>query len=315
MSGRAPVIAIVVAYNRRSLLAEVLDALAAQTVPPTRVLVVDNASADGSAELAEAHPIGATVLHVARNTGGAGGFAIGIAVAAEDTETEAFWLMDDDTVPSPTALAELLAVRAALPRTPAVLGSRVVWTDGSDHPMNRPRRRPGAPRSALEDTLGVAPVRSSSFVSMLVDASAARETALPLADYFIWNDDFEYSTRLLRDGEGYFCQRSVVVHKTGKLGATDSDPGDRFYFEVRNKLWLFRHSRGLAAGERVLYFGSTLRRWLRTYRRSGDRARLRATFRRGLRDGLFGAPRPTATVLAGLGDASELVARFEAKLR
>ena len=40
---------------------------------------------------------------------------------------------------------------------------------------------------------------------------------------------------------------SVVVHRTRTSARTDADPGERFYFEVRNKLWLFMRSRGLSA--------------------------------------------------------------------
>ena len=47
------VVAVVVAHDRRELLAQALHALADQTAPPARVVVVDNASADGSAQVAE----------------------------------------------------------------------------------------------------------------------------------------------------------------------------------------------------------------------------------------------------------------------
>lgn len=67
------VVAVVVAYNRRDLLQEALDALAAQTYPLAGVVVVDNLSDDDSEIVASQHPIGAEVLPLTRNTGGAGG--------------------------------------------------------------------------------------------------------------------------------------------------------------------------------------------------------------------------------------------------
>ena len=87
------------------------------------------------------------------------------------------------------------------------------------------------------------PVRSASFVSLLVDSEAVRAVGLPEADFFLWNDDFEFSTRLLRDRVGLYCPASVVEHRTKAFGSTDLDPGDRFYFEVRNKVWTFTRSR------------------------------------------------------------------------
>jgi GT2 family glycosyltransferase len=208
--------------------------------------------------------------------------------------------MDDDTVPEPGALAALLDARGRASGEPALIASRVVWTDGRDHPMNTPRVKPGASRAELAAaaTLGCRPVRSASFVSVLVDAAAVRERGLPVADYFLWNDDFEFTTRLLRGRTGLYCPASVVVHKTRTFGGTDTDPGDRFYYEVRNKLWLFTRSRGLAPAERVLYAGSSARRWARTYLRSQDRATLRKGLRDGVRDGLRRRPRPTGEVIS-----------------
>ncbi|MEU9021870.1 glycosyltransferase [Actinomadura sp. NPDC048394] len=301
------VVAVVVTYNRRDLLAEALTALGGQTRPPDAVIVVDNASADGTPAMVRDRFPGADLVELAGNTGGAGGFAAGLARALEpgaaadpDAEPDLIWLMDDDTVPEPGALAALLDARDRAPETPALVASRVVWTDGRDHPMNTPRVKPGASKAELAAAAraGCTPIRSASFVSVLVDAALVRERGLPVADYFLWNDDFEFTTRLLRGRTGLYCPASVVVHKTRTFGGTDADPGDRFYYEVRNKLWLFTRSPGLAPAERVLYAGSSLRRWARTYARSQDRGTLRRGLRNGLRDGLRRAPRPTDEVIA-----------------
>ncbi|WP_240916177.1 glycosyltransferase [Sanguibacter sp. HDW7] len=302
------VVAVLVAFNRRDLLIDALDALAAQTRPLDAVLVVDNASTDDSREVALAHPSHPVVVTLERNTGGAGGFAAGMAHAVASLDADGVWLMDDDTIPTPTALAALLDTWRAYEGPIDAAGSRVVWTDGRDHPMNTPRRRPGASRASLAESarVGAVPVRSTSFVSMLVSADAVRTHGLPVADYFIWNDDFEYSCRLLRDGTGLHVPASVVEHRTKAFGATDADPGDRFYFEVRNKIWMFTRSRSLSGRERLLYGASTLRRWVRTVARSSARGVLLRAGGRGLRDGILRRPRATADVLAGLTLADDV---------
>ncbi|MBM7820862.1 GT2 family glycosyltransferase [Cellulosimicrobium cellulans] len=307
--------AVVVAYDRRDLLVEALDALAAQTRPLDAVVVVDNASHDDSAVVAAEHPVGAEVLELPRNTGGAGGFAVGMAHAVEALGADLVWLMDDDTIPTPTALAELLAAREAYPGPVALLGSRVVWHDGRDHPMNTPRRRPGASAEQIARAResGALPVRSSSFVSMLVDARAIRHHGLPVADYFIWNDDFEYSARLLRRGTGLHVPASVVEHRTKTFGATDADPGERFYYEVRNKLWMLLRSPSLSPEERFLYLGASLRRWARTFSGSERREVLRAAALRGARDGVLRRPRRNATVLAAMGPLTAEVDALDAR--
>jgi rhamnopyranosyl-N-acetylglucosaminyl-diphospho-decaprenol beta-1,3/1,4-galactofuranosyltransferase len=148
---------------------------------------------------------------------------------------------------------------------------------------------------------GCVPIRSASFVSILVDAAECRRRGLPRADYFLWNDDFEFTTRLLRGNTGLLCPASVVVHKTKTFGSTDVDPGDRFFYEVRNKVWMFRDSAPLAPLERAAYGGSTLRRWARTFARSHDRRTLGSALARGISAGIRTRPRPNGEVLAEAG--------------
>jgi rhamnopyranosyl-N-acetylglucosaminyl-diphospho-decaprenol beta-1,3/1,4-galactofuranosyltransferase len=299
VSQRERVVAVVVTWNRRGLLTESLRALERQTVALQHTIVVDNASDDGTAELLRHDFSGLHTVTTSSNIGGAGGFALGLDRALR-RDCDAVWLLDDDTVPEPTALAELLVTRRDYGHSvPALLASRVVWTDGRDHPMNTPRPKPGASAEELADAaaVGCVPIRSASFVSVLVDAARARQRGLPMAGYFLWNDDFEYTTRLIRGGRGLYCPASVVVHKTASYASTDADPGARFFYEVRNKLWLFLRSRGLSPAEKVLYGGSTLRRWMRTVVGSTDRATLLRALRDGFRAGLLTKPRETADVL------------------
>ncbi|MEP7089436.1 MAG: glycosyltransferase [Nocardioidaceae bacterium] len=298
------VVAVVVTWDRRELLEESLAALAAQTLRPTQVVVVDNACTDGTTELLRRDYAHLELVHLGVNTGGAGGFAAGIERALT-LRPDLVWLLDDDTVPTATAAERLAAAWAAYPgeRRPAVLASRVVWTDGRDHPMNTPRPRPWASRGlrAAAAQVGAVPIRSASFVSIVCDAALVRERGVPIADYFLWNDDFEYSTRLIHGRVGLAVPDSVVVHKTRTFGATDVDPGERFFWEVRNKVWLFTRSPGLGPAEKLLYGGSTVRRWVRTFARSTDRATLASGLRRGLVTGLLTRPRSNGAVLAEAG--------------
>lgn len=302
----APVVAVVVTHNRRQLLAECLAAIEAQSSPPDRIIVVDNASTDGTQDDLALRP-GLDVVRLGRNTGGAGGFAAGLARAL-DQPCQAIWLLDDDTVPRPDALSELLRARVRYPgEVPAVLASRVVWVDGRDHPMNTPRLRPFTTRLERSRARAVDafPIRSASFVSILVDAALVRERGLPEAAYFLWNDDFEYTTRLLRGRVGLRVPASVVVHKTASFGGTESDPGERFYYEVRNKAWLFTRSRSLSGPEKALYAGSTVVRWVRTMGVSRHRGVLLHGLARGLRD----ARRPPPSPEQVLSDARPTGAR------
>lgn len=291
--------AVIVSFNRRELLRRSLRAVREQTHRPAAVVVVDNASQDGSAQMVAAEFPEVRLIQMESNIGGAGGFAAGMA-AALAAGADALWVMDDDTVPQPEALAGLVAAKQEYRGpTAAVVASRVVWTDGRDHPMNTPRtwtRASASERRAAQE-VGCRPIRSASFVSVLVDADLVRRRGLPVADYFLWNDDFEFTTRLIRGNRGLACPRSVVVHHTKVFGDTAADPGERFFYEVRNKVWLFTRSHGLTPAEKVIFAGSTLRRWVQTAWRSEDRKTLAGAFANGLKAGLGQQPRRTADVL------------------
>ncbi|MGN6577511.1 MAG: glycosyltransferase, partial [Nocardioides sp.] len=181
------VVAVVVTWNRRDLLEESLAALAAQTHRLTEVVVVDNASTDGTTDLLAERYGHLDVLHLSENTGGAGGFAVGVERALTH-DADLVWLLDDDTVPTPSAAEGLVRAWTTYGvsdggQRPAVLASRVVWTDGRDHPMNTPRRKPGATRHELDaaEEVGCLPIRSASFVSIMCDADVVRERGLPVA--------------------------------------------------------------------------------------------------------------------------------------
>lgn len=314
------VFAVVVAYNRQVLLAECLEAIQAQTHPVDRVIVVDNASQDGSARVAKEHEVVDRVVQLSANTGGAGGFCAGIACALEDEEisdSDFIWIMDDDTVPTPNALENLLKACHDYPGEPAVLASKAQWLDGSEHPMNAHRERPITSKKNKEAArrIGTRQVRAASFVSILVEVGEVRRRGLPIADYFIWNDDLEYTARLLKDRIGLYVPSSIVVHKTKAAASATDDPKDRFYYEARNKVWFLTRSKGLTILDRLLYGASTIVRWTRMFAGSNEKKKLLSFGKAGIKDAISSGPRKNSEIFAADPQIASLVAQTEAKIR
>jgi GT2 family glycosyltransferase len=279
------VCAVVVTYNRAELLAECLDRLQAQTRPPDRILVLDNASTDETPELLATRD-GIEVLRLEENGGASGGFASGIQHAYDTGDEDWFWLLDDDTFADPGCLAALLDGARRAPARPSLLASVVRWRDGRLHPMNPPWLRP-RPRARVAEAAqaGLAPIRAATWVSTLVHRDAVTEHGVPPAPWFIWLEDIDYTARVLRDGEGYLVPDSVAWHWTPEPYSTLTDARGRFYYKARNHLWLLRGD-SFAGVERLLYAHSYLRA-IRMYLRDSDdrRQALQTTFR-GVRDGL-----------------------------
>jgi GT2 family glycosyltransferase len=253
------VCAIIVTYNRRELLRECLHALLNQTRPVDRILVINNVSTDGTAEMlasefaASQHPQ-IEVRTLAANVGGAGGFHEGMRIAADAGQFGWLWLMDDDTIARPDALEQLLSAWEQFPaeRKPVLLTSKAVWTDGTIHPMNVPQPRPGDAEGAyLAAERGTLSIRTATFVSMLVRAECVQRNGLPVADYFIWGEDVEYSGRVLRDQFGIVVPRSVVLHKTATSYGPVEGSAARFYYFVRNGVWMLMWSAAWTRNERL----------------------------------------------------------------
>ena len=190
------VCAVVVTYNRAALLAQVLDGLRAQTRPPDAVLVVDNASTDGTADLlAERYP-SVRVRRLDRNAGASGGFAEGVRAAHADG-FDWIWILDDDVVPRPDCLGELLAVAAeagtpvAVPRRIEPDGS-VIRAEAVIYEADQVYRAPdcGDARWCLVDLF--------TFEGPLVHRRVVDAIGLPDASLFILTDDTDYGVRLYR---------------------------------------------------------------------------------------------------------------------
>ena len=112
---------------------------------------------------------------------------------------------------------------------------------------------------------GVFPIRAATFVSCLVRVDRLRAEGFPIADYFLWHDDIEYTNRLLRRHHGVAVPGSIVVHETARpYGTLEAAPA-RFRLAVRNQLWTVRRSPGLTGFERLralLYCGFVIGRYL-----------------------------------------------------
>jgi rhamnopyranosyl-N-acetylglucosaminyl-diphospho-decaprenol beta-1,3/1,4-galactofuranosyltransferase len=235
------VVAVVVTYNRKEVLRECLEAVTAQTRPPDSVLVVDNASTDGTREMVEAEFPSVELLALRENEGSSGGFHEGMK-AGVDRGYDWLWVMDDDTIPAPDALQLLLEAPQHLNGLPApsLLASKVLWTDGKLHPMNWP-----APAmkdldlfiDGVERT--IIPIRANTFPSLLVRREAVERHGPPRKGFWIWADDIDFTQRILRDEPGYLVPQSVAVHKTATAHRPWEGKG-RFYYAVRNGLFILR---------------------------------------------------------------------------
>ena len=275
------VTAVIVTYNRKNLLHECVNAVLAQAEYIPDIMIIDNASTDGTERLVRelVEGFGDTQVgtsctisngntrengwdaqmgqscmiryfNTGSNLGGAGGFQYGIRKAVE-LGYDYLWLMDDDCIPFSTALSALIAAGKRLNKTKkghglkwGFLCSKVLWRDGSICKMNVQRRT--ITRNVDDfSPHQITPVVMSSFVSLLVPAAVIREMGLPIKEFFIWTDDWEWTRRISRQYPCYLVTDSVVTHKSklnikADIANETADRLDRFYYLYRNDVVLYR---------------------------------------------------------------------------
>ena len=244
------VIAVVVTYNRKELLKECLDAIKEQELKVNKIIIIDNASTDGTEEyLQEHHYISdEQILYkkLEKNTGGAGGFHEGMKIARE-LNADWVWIMDDDVIPSKTALKELVEA-TKIPNNEKIsyLASTIYGTDGEFQnvpKINVDENTHTYPEWHKYLDRGIVQIRTATFVSLLINGTALHEIGLPCKDYFIWGDDTEYTYRLTKYfGIAYLVGKSKVIHKRKISGAlsifseTNQNRIDFYYYNTRNNL-------------------------------------------------------------------------------
>lgn len=269
------VAAVVVTYNRKILLQECLDAILNQSYPVSKIILIDNASTDGTGAFLKENGYldksGIDYRLMDKNLGGSGGFYEGLRIAREDMGCDWVWIMDDDTIPTENCLEKLLIAYDKIAaknssdqidgHTISFLASSIYGADGEfmNVPVisNRPSKNGYAYwYNYLAD--GLVNIESATFVSILVKKDAINKCGLPCRDYFIWGDDSEYTTRLTRFyGDAYLVGDSIAIHKRKNAKALDikneDDPKrmqmysfhsrnnaiNRMYYDGKSKMYIF----------------------------------------------------------------------------
>ncbi len=231
------VVAVIVTYNRLSLLQEAVASVKAQTVQPLKIVIINNGCTDGTAEWLQKQKDLKVITHSV-NSGASGGFHSGIKKAVS-YHTEWIWIMDDDTICDVKALEGLLQNTSKIDGPIGFVGSRCNWRNGEPHSMNIPEIKPRFNKTLpfnKYDEFNLLLIESNSWVSMLINTEAAKAVGLPYKEFFFWSDDLEYTQRITKAGYlGFYCMNSTVLHKTAANYFPD------FYNETINNVWKHKY--------------------------------------------------------------------------
>lgn len=233
---------VIVTYNRVELLKECLACVCGQTIPFSRVIVVDNHSTDGTAEFLAAWE-DLDVIREPENLGGAGGFYDGLQRASQ-VEYDWVLIIDDDAMIAPDYMEKLLDYANAHTGIYGLAGK--VVTEG--HIDVSHRRRIINRLLYVESNVASEEYQKESFscdaatfCGLLLQGQKMREIGLPQKGYFLWYDDIEYCLRLQECGGVTVVPAAVLHHKTvlSKEGMVTKGVlhriGWRQYYGYRNR--------------------------------------------------------------------------------
>lgn len=273
-----------------------LTAVAMQTRKSNRILIVDNASTDGTRELLQSEgwlsrpDIELLVLN--DNTGGAGGFSAGLDHATK-TGSDWTWMMDDDAAPRPDALANLLDRQLS---TENLYGSTAVSGEMLSWPMDPHEGRFQDTIHMLKELPDELDVRFVPFLGILISTKMVKLIGLPDAGFFLAADDVEYCLRARRMGSKIILVRSShIAHPASEryrlwfpgrpIYSLKLSPWKRYY-DVRNRIFVARSYYGLKLWYSTIP-GSFLR-LVATLWHEGNRWQQIKAFYAGMVDGLLG---------------------------
>ncbi len=239
---------IVVTYNRIELLKECINALLKQKYPIKEIYIINNASTDKTREYLD-YVITVDkrikVIHEKENKGGAFGFWKGLQ-EFESGKTDWAVMIDDDAILDGEFLSKIANAIKNNPQVHAFTGT--VITNSKISLKHRKIRKNRwilykykmIPKERYENDFYL---DIASFCGLVVDQYIVNRIGLPLQEYFIWQDDAEYSIRIRKITRILNVSKALIYHKENSTenGIFDKIPW-KFYYGYRNLVhYTYRH--------------------------------------------------------------------------
>jgi GT2 family glycosyltransferase len=231
MPARSIVHAVILSHNSLGTLRETVRRVQSQTDPPSYVVVVDNASTDGTRAFLTSESAIEPVL-LERNIGVGAGHRIGWERALDLTPSCDFlWVLEHDSYPESDCLEALLDCALSAPPDPPL---------GAVAPAIARR---------TEDLVATPPPTSVtvahrfSFNGVLIARGVPTTIGFPREDFFVGLEDREYARRVRTAGFSMVRARAArVVHQHTRNRQAGVRPSvARQYYSTRNGLYLRLH--------------------------------------------------------------------------
>lgn len=241
--------AVIVTFNRLSLLKECIAGLQKQTYPINKIIIVNNGSTDGTTEwLNSISNEKIEVIHQ-DNCGSSGGFHSAIKAGFEQG-FEWVWMMDDDVEASPSCLENLIKYKDQS----KCIHPFKKYKDGKDFLWEwfyNPYKGEliGLFNLSFEKGKDICFVNTGTFEGMLIHSDVIKKIGFPNKDYFIFGDDLEYGfLASLHTNVSYVKDAELIRKKNQK----DEISGVmNYYYGIRNRHLLKKNSQKVFPNRKI----------------------------------------------------------------
>lgn len=242
---------VLVTYNRLDKLKIALESYEKQEYLPKFMIVVNNASTDGTTEyledwLQKRSKIQKKVIHLEKNTGGSGGFYEGLKKSLT-MKVDYVWVSDDDAFPECDcfSIANDYLMEHREENISAICGT--VLNRGKIDTIHR-RRIKKSIFFVMQTIVSKKEYEKREFkldlftyVGTFISVKKMKEVGITEKDYFIYCDDTEHSYRLSCVGDIYCIPAIKIVHD-GPLNNASDGVNWKLYYGVRNSIDFVRRS-------------------------------------------------------------------------
>ena len=245
---------VIVTYNRLQMLRQCLEHAIFQTLPPEAIVIVDNASTDGTQQYLEGlkhhsvfrgrPEVKLLIYREKENAGGAGGFHDGMMLAMKHTDAQWILVVDDDAILdydcceilNPGYMQEISGTQK-----PVLAKACAVYFKGELELTHRKDKKGAIPAGRYAENEFFC--TSTSFCGSMFHRKLIDKIGYPRKDYFIWFDDTEYSMRVSEYSRIQVCAKASLQHGDPAAPDRRAEVDWRYYYGTRNHLDMLRRHR------------------------------------------------------------------------
>lgn len=236
---------VLVTYNRLDKLKIALECYENQTYLPKKLIIVNNASNDGTTEYLKEWQKKKTsfkkqVINLQTNTGGSGGFYTGLSQSLKE-KFDYVWVSDDDAFPENNCfeIANEFLLQNNEKNISAICGT--VMNRGNIDIVHRRRLKKFAGFliqtfvSKKEYKKDYFKLNLYTYVGTFINVNKMKTAGITKKDYFIYCDDTEHSYRMSLYGDIYCLTNMKIVHD-GPLNNGKDGVNWKLFYGIRNSI-------------------------------------------------------------------------------